>query len=64
VTIRLSLSGEVPDDLLTQIQNGWVALTFGSPDTYDYPTVSDASSTMMLLGLAMLGLASIRRKMG
>jgi hypothetical protein len=62
VTITLNLVGELPNGLLDQIENGWVALTFGSPDSGT--TVPDASSTLMLFGLAMMGIAGIRRKIG
>lgn len=61
VTITVKLVGTVPGNLETLIDGGWVALTFGSPDTY---TVPDTSSTLMLFGLAMMGIAGIRRKLG
>jgi len=49
------------DDLVSDIDASWVALTFGSPG--GGTSVPDASTSLMLLGLAMVGIESVRRKM-
>lgn len=58
VVITLNLSGTVPANLVSTIDGGLVALTFGSPTG-----VPDSGATLSLLGLAMLGVAAIRRKL-
>ena len=60
--ITFDLTGTIPSDLLTEINNGNVGLMFGSPDTTP-GTVPDGGSTMALLGIAMLGAETLRRKL-
>lgn len=59
-TITLALAGTLPGDLLNQINNGWVVLTFGSPDTARVPE----PSSLMLVGavLASLTVVAIRKR--
>jgi len=62
ITITLLLSGTLLDlGLLEEIEDGWVVLTFGSPGSGG-TSVPDASTSLMLLGLAMVGIEGARRK--
>ena len=59
LTITLNLAGSLGDDLLAFIENGMVALTFGSPGS---ATVADGGSTLMLLGSSFGALAYLARR--
>jgi hypothetical protein len=64
VTITINLSGTIPSNLLNRINDGDVVLSFGSPDSGPGTHVPDGGSTMIILGMAMVGLESLRRKLG
>ncbi len=61
IVITLTLTGSFGGNLLTSINDAWVVLTFGSPGD-STTTVPDASSTLMLLGLALTGIEAARRR--
>ena len=59
VTLNIDYrNGKILD--LEDIDDSWIALTFGSPD--GGTSVADASSALALLGLAMMGLEGVRRR--
>jgi hypothetical protein len=60
IKITLDLSGNYEGDLVEFIDSRHVVLTFGSPTG----AVPDASTTAMLLGMAMLGVEGLRRRIG
>mgnify|MGYP003572144656 FL=1 len=59
ITLQLASSQSL-DGLLDGIEDGWVALTFGSPD--GGTSVPDASTTLSLLAFALMGVEGVRRK--
>jgi hypothetical protein len=59
VVITLNLNHSPNGGFLNSIQGGIVAVTYGSPTGSRVP---DASSTLMLLGIAMLGIEGMRRR--
>jgi hypothetical protein len=61
--ITFNLTGTIPSDILTQIENGSVGLMFGSPDTTPGNNVPDGGSTLALMGMALTGVGVVRRKL-
>jgi hypothetical protein len=54
-TITLALAGGVPGNLLDQINNGWLVLTFGSPTVSTVPE----PPSLVLVGTVLAGLAVV-----
>ena len=60
ITLNLGKTGNGNGLTVGAIDSGWVALTFGSPGSTSVP---DAGASVVLLGLALLGLGGLRRKL-
>jgi len=65
ITITLTLNNSVTDAtaFLDGIDGGVVAVTYGSPISLSGETVPDASTTSVLLGMALLGIEGMRRRL-
>jgi hypothetical protein len=61
LVITLNLTGSFGGNLINAINSAWVVLTFGSPGD-STTTVPDASSSVALLGMALMGVEALRRR--
>jgi hypothetical protein len=63
VTITIALNGTVPNDLVSQIDAGWVVLLFGSPNSSRTTQVPEPA-TLLLLGSGLVGVGLASRLLG
>ena len=63
IELKFNLTGTVPGNLISLIDAGSIGLMFGSPDTGPGGSAPDGGATLALLGVGLVGVETLRRKL-